>query len=123
MGKIFDKIRSSQSIPNAAEIACRAAADHLIVASVSNWGGYALAGSIAVFGSALGLWNGSLKLAADACLPNTDVETSMCQAMIDSGARDGITGQVAMYVDGMPLETSLDVLRQIRQLVTTSDCR
>lgn len=47
MGKILERICASTSIPNAAEIACVTTADHLIVASVSNWGGYALAAAIA----------------------------------------------------------------------------
>lgn len=46
MGKVYSKVISS-SILNAAEIACVVPADHLIVTSVSNWGGYALAAAAA----------------------------------------------------------------------------
>jgi hypothetical protein len=42
MGKIYDKVVSS-AITNAAQIACVVPTDHLLVCSVSNWGGYALA--------------------------------------------------------------------------------
>jgi hypothetical protein len=41
MGKVYESITRS-NIPNSSEIACIAPADYLIVASVSNWGGYAL---------------------------------------------------------------------------------
>ncbi len=47
MGKVYDKIQRS-SIANAKEIACIVPTDHLIITSVSNWGGYALAAATAV---------------------------------------------------------------------------
>jgi hypothetical protein len=43
MGKVYPKILSS-SIANREHIACIVPTDHLLVCSVSNWGGYALAG-------------------------------------------------------------------------------
>src|SRR5262245_21569332 len=47
MGKIpWEVIR--RNIPGGAPIACRVATDHLIVAGVSNWGGYALAAGVAL---------------------------------------------------------------------------
>ena len=45
MGKILALVESSQ-IANAADIACVIPTDHLHVASVSNWGGYALAAAV-----------------------------------------------------------------------------
>ena len=47
MGKIHSRVIAS-SITNAAEIACVVPTDHLLVCSVSNWGGYALAAAAAV---------------------------------------------------------------------------
>ena len=54
-----EKVLSS-SIPLASQICCVVPADHLRVASVSNWGAYALAGALAivaaqVLGHCLGL--------------------------------------------------------------------
>ncbi len=40
----------------------------------------------------------------------------MCERMVLAGARDGITGENAAKVDGMPLETSLQILRTIRDI-------
>lgn len=53
MGKVFQKILDS-SIPNKQEIACIVPTNHLIIASVSNWGGYALAAAAAVLHAAEG---------------------------------------------------------------------
>lgn len=47
MGKFIMPIIHS-TIPHAMEIACVIPSDHCIVSSVSNWGGYALAGSLTV---------------------------------------------------------------------------
>lgn len=47
MGKVYGKVLSSK-IANAKEIACVVPTDHLIIASVSNWGGYALCAATAV---------------------------------------------------------------------------
>ena len=46
MGKVYDRVIASKNIPNSKEIACVVSCNHLIVSSVSNWGGYALAGAI-----------------------------------------------------------------------------
>jgi len=48
MGKVIDRIIESEQIADGDKIGCVIAADHLIAASVSNWGGYALAASIAL---------------------------------------------------------------------------
>eukprot|EP01040_Poterioochromonas_malhamensis_P011662 gene11662-12727_t len=45
MGKVYDKIIASK-IMNGKDIACVVSANHLIISSVSNWGGYALAAAI-----------------------------------------------------------------------------
>ena len=50
------------------------------------------------------------------CLPSDEEEIRMCERMVLAGARDGITGENAAKVDGMPLETSLQVLRAVRDL-------
>ena len=47
MGKVLQAIHTNPQIPNAPLIAAVASADHLVSASVSKWGGYALAVSIA----------------------------------------------------------------------------
>ena len=39
------------------------------------------------------------------------------ERIVAAGARDGITGKNENFVDGMPLETSLKCLRDIRSAV------
>lgn len=46
MGKIYQRVVAS-AITNAKQIACVVPTDHLLVCSVSNWGGYALAAAAA----------------------------------------------------------------------------
>merc|ERR1719330_1440974 len=48
MGKVIDKIRTNPKISNGDLIGAVTSADHLIAASVSNWGGYALAAACAL---------------------------------------------------------------------------
>ena len=123
MGKVLHKILPS-SIPNAMEIACIVPSDHLIVASVSNWGGYALAAATAVLSC-----NHDLSVSFDSkstretvfnCLPSSEKETELCQRLIDAGARDGVTKLQEMSVDGMPLSKSLEILEEIRKIAIYS---
>ena len=113
MGKVYEQLIASD-IPNAKEIGCVTATDHLITASVSNWGGYALATAIAVL--SVNQFNNNITEALNECLPSDELETVMCQRMIDAGARDGITGKNELFIDGMPLQTSLDVLNELKQM-------
>lgn len=128
MGKVYDKVKSS-NIPNAADIACVVPTTHLIVASVSNWGGYALAAAVALLA-----WEQTVKDCESSSplpeaeketllrrfittfLPSDAVETRICERMVMAGARDGITGKNECYVDGMPLAKSLEVLGELRQI-------
>jgi hypothetical protein len=48
MGKVLDEIIKNPKIADGDKIGCAVAADFLIAASVSNWGGYALAAGAAV---------------------------------------------------------------------------
>ena len=50
------------------------------------------------------------------CLPSDTEETAKCTAIVSAGARDGVTGKLECWVDGMPLETSLQVLRELRDI-------
>jgi len=111
MGKIYERV-STSAIPNAALIACVVPTTHLIVASVSNWGGYALAAATAVVASnRQGCPVGPL---LERCLPSEQAERAMCARIVEAGARDGVTGQLACMVDGMPLDTSIAILNELR---------
>jgi len=120
----------------------------LIAASVSNWGAYALAAAAALVRAHADLEEEEeeedceKKNVSDddvkrtrrqekeaywiqRCLPNNDEEeVAVLERCVAAGARDGVTGHLAATVDGMPLETSLQCLRDLRvaALSGTSCC-
>ena len=132
MGKIYETLIQS-SIPNAQMIACTVPADHLIICSVSNWGGYALAAAIALVCSEAQSENNvrksdeshqnnnnnetiSGKQLLQKSLPTEEEQSESCKLLVAAGARDGITKLQELYIDGMTLEESLVVLREIRDI-------
>lgn len=78
-----------QNIPQGGRIACRVATDHTIVAGVSNWGAWALAG----------LWR---KLVGTPPLPGVQDESVILELMAREGPLvDGVTGRRMATVDGL----------------------
>ncbi len=122
MGKIYNTIVNS-SINHAKEIACSVPANHLIVCSVSNWGGYALAAaSGALYASVRNGNNNQLPVEAvksyvNALLPTDEEEMNKCVRIVNAGARDGLTAKQELMVDGMPFSKSLEVLNELRHAV------
>lgn len=123
MGKCYDAIINNPQIADGEKIGCVVAADHLIAASVSNWGGYALAAAAALMRAA-----GDDRVKEDAltvedaaviqeyvqkCLPTEQEEIDLLDRCVAAGCRDGVSGKMEATVDGMPLETSLQCLRDI----------
>jgi hypothetical protein len=117
MGKVYDDICKSK-IPNASTIACDVATDHLIVASVSNWGGYALASAVALLSTTTNKFFQNKQEAILKCLPSTSIETRIMSRLVESGARDGLTGKQAMMVDGMPFQESIKVLDDLKFIIS-----
>ena len=117
MGKVIDKIINNPKILNGDQIGCVVAADYLVAASVSNWGGYALAAAAAL--AHVGEFNSdksdSIQKWVDRCLPTEEDEISLLDRCVTAGCRDGVSGKMERTVDGMPLETSLTCLRDIRK--------
>lgn len=132
MGKVRDKVLASRSIPNARKIACVTPTTHLVVASVSNWGGYALAAALALIAASapsdeedepvtpISFPGGRNKCISQLLVSDTQ-ERVVMREMIAAGARDGITGEKELMVDGMSLEASIQILREIRRLTSLVD--
>jgi hypothetical protein len=121
MGKVMDEIVKNPKIADGDKIGCAVAADFLIAASVSNWGGYALAAGAAVVRArdeaskdASKPLETVLKEWVDECLPSDDDEVALLNRCVAAGCRDGVSGLMEATVDGMPLETSLQCLRDLR---------
>jgi len=124
MGKVIDVIRTNPKIQNGSLIGAVTEADYLIAASVSNWGGYALAAAAAVVrqNDVNGTRANSINTTdggdgddwVQKCVPTEDEEVRLLKSIVSKGCRDGVSGKMEATVDGMPLETSLSCLRSIR---------
>jgi D-glutamate cyclase len=114
MGKVIDAIVANPKISDGAKIGCVIAADHLIAASVSNWGGYALAAAAALARADRDSQMRDAEDYVDRCLPTEQEEIELLDRCVAAGCRDGVSGKMEATVDGMPLETSLQCLRDIR---------
>lgn len=97
----------ARTVPNGERIACATAADDLIVAGVSNWGGYGLVGALAAVMPAL----------APVLLESLDAEhdARLLERLVrEGGTVDGVTRKAEATVDGMPPEVHAEVIAAIR---------
>lgn len=92
----------------AAWIPCRIATDYLIVAGVSNWGGYALAAGVAAVANRL-----------DVIREMTpEAQQDLIRHLVEqAGAVDGVTRTRQVSVDGLSMTAYLECLREIRSLL------
>uniref|UniRef100_A0A0G4F3E7 D-glutamate cyclase-like C-terminal domain-containing protein n=1 Tax=Chromera velia CCMP2878 TaxID=1169474 RepID=A0A0G4F3E7_9ALVE len=119
MGTVVDLVR--RHIPLGDQIACIVPADFLIVASVSNWGGYALACAVATVSGLLfsgeSVLEGLEGVDAESLMPTLEEETLVAGALKEAGVRDGCSSQVEESVDGFPLSRCLELLEAMRESV------
>ena len=80
--------------------------DELIVAAVSNWGGYALAAAIA--------WQTELDI--DAILPSAGVQADRFEQIFRLGAVDGYSGLHLPMVDGRPFESEVEIVNELKRI-------
>lgn len=93
-----------QLLPQGEKIVAVTEADHLVVADVSNWGGYAILAGLSI-------------LTSQQLLHSEESEKNMLQAIIDAGGVDGCTKKRELTVDGLSLETNLRILKGLGELV------
>jgi hypothetical protein len=108
MGSVaWETLRQAIRQGPAGRVACRIAADDVLLAGVSNWAGYALASAVCV-----------LRGRRDLLAPWDAADLKkLIQAMVDhGGAVDGVTRRHEASVDGLPLEDYLAVLTAMRSL-------
>jgi hypothetical protein len=123
MGKVLDQIK--KHIPKGDLTGCTVAADHLVAASVSNWGGYAVAAGTAVMRAAKDNSDSKEQMKEtvaawiEKCLPTDQEEIDLLKRCVAKGCRDGVSGKVEATVDGMPLERSMQCLRDLRAAALT----
>ena len=111
MGTISNLIATH--VPNGRIIASASPSDILLVASVSNWGGYAAAAALEVLSRA----KNSENLIKAKLLPTEKEEIQTIKASNDAGARDGITGEVGLSVDGMDINVHIGILKELESIV------
>ena len=101
MGNLIDVVPTVDSLPDEPAVST---VDRLVIASVSNWGGYGLAAALS-------------ELAGKNLLPNADDEARMVQGMIEAGAVDGTTGDAVPTVDNFSMEENAALLARLHRLV------
>jgi len=84
--------------------------DRLVIASVSNWGGYGLVAALS-------------RIAGRNLLPSVEHETRLIQRLVDLGAVDGTTGEGKYYVDGFTTEQNGELLSRLHQLLAEEGIR
>ena len=93
-----------------ARIASVVRVDHLVVAGVSNWGGYGVVAALS-------------RLAGRELLHTPDAERRMIEACVAAGGADGVTRRRAPTVDGLPLEVHAAVVELLRWAARSSIIR
>ena len=101
MGNVLEQVR--RDVKNGPVIACTVRCDVLIVAGVSNWGAYGLAGALSV-------------LHGRDLLPSAAQAQADIEATVRAGAADGHTFRHEPTVDGQSLADNLALLEQVRRL-------
>ena len=99
MGVLYNEVLKVPSLvkdPTATRVS------RLVIASVSNWGGYGLVAALS-------------RLVKRDLLPQEKEHGDLIRWMVDQGAVDGISARQEPAVDGFPLEEELAVIRRLRQ--------
>jgi hypothetical protein len=101
MGNLAEVIPTVERLPQSPAIT---QVDKLVIASVSNWGGYGLVAALS-------------RLAGRSLLPSVEQETRLINRMVEIGVVDGTTGKAVPTVDDFTTEENGVVLQQLHRLV------
>jgi hypothetical protein len=101
MGNLVEIIPSVDHLPKDPAVT---KVDRLIIASVSNWGGYGLVAALSL-------------LAGRNLLPSVEEDERLIRRMVETGAVDGTSGENKYYVDNFTLEENGELLAQLHRLV------
>ncbi len=101
MGNVAEHIPPVDRLPDEPAIST---VDRLVLASVSNWGGYGLVAAIS-------------SLVGRNLLPSIEEDARLLAEMVDDGAVDGGSGQNRYYVDNFTLEENAELLGLLHKRV------
>jgi hypothetical protein len=101
MGNLAEIIPTKDRLPQQPAIT---KVDRLVIASVSNWGGYGLVAALSL-------------LAGRNLLPSAEHETALIHRMVDLGVVDGTTGSAVATVDNFSTSENGDQLERLHRLV------
>ena len=101
MGNLEEIIAGVDTLPDLPTIAT---VDRLVIASVSNWGGYGLVAALSL-------------LVGRNLLPSVERETRVIEEMVSAGVVDGTTGDAVPTVDGFNTEQYAAQLARLHRLV------
>ena len=98
MGNLYDAVRSA---PSLVPEPCTVPTSHLVIAGVSNWGGYGLVAALS-------------RIVGRDLLPSSEEHGHLIRTMAEHGAVDGLNGAPGDSVDGFTLAENLEVLEELR---------
>ena len=101
LGNVRDGVEKSETLVSYPAVS---KVTELIIASVSNWGGYGLLAALSVS-------------AGKNILPTIDEDTQRISDMVDLGAVDGFSGEQIYKVDGFDLAENAALLETLHKLV------
>ena len=106
MGRIQETIR--EGLPFGKVIAPATRTDHLVRATVSNWGAYGVAACLALLTRRREVFH------------DVETEERILRRCVDAGLIDGITGYVREGVDGLPRCVHAGVVAMLSELIETA---
>ena len=104
MGNLAEVIPLVDSLPDYPAVN---QVDRLVIASVSNWGGYGLVAALS-------------RISGKNLLPSVESETAMLHGMIEAGVVDGTTGDAVPTVDNFSAEENGALLARLHRVVDGS---
>ena len=104
MGNLAEVIPTVDSLPDYPAVN---QVDRLVIASVSNWGGYGLVAALS-------------RISGKNLLPSVEAETAMLHGMIEAGVVDGTTGNAVPTVDNFSAEENGALLDRLHRAVESA---
>eukprot|EP00741_Cyanophora_paradoxa_P007620 tig00001177_g7370.t1 len=111
MGRVSDLV--AQHVNHGERIRCAVATDSLIVAGVSNWGGYAVCAGLYVLAHLAVGGPPPNPFPAPSLLMQPKIEEHLVDAAVYEGAVDGAAGKRERSVDGLPMSEHARVIDAI----------